>query len=142
MTYATTDDVATRLGRPITDPAEVAQVTAWLGDVEVLIRARVPDLDALVVAGTPPESTVVMVESNAVVRMVRNPDGKTQERIDDYSWGLPNDTRAGTLYLTDDEWSLLEPGASDGAFTIRPYAMRPYGVWVTPDIWVPVVAGP
>lgn len=137
MAYATVEDVATRLGRPITEPTEVAQVDAWLEDVEVLIRARVPDLDALVTAGTPPEPVVVMVESNAVVRMVRNPEGKTQERIDDYSWGLPANPYAGSLYLTDVEWGLLEPGASDGAWTIRPYAASHNGTWLYPDVWVP-----
>jgi hypothetical protein len=136
--YATVDDVATRLGRPITDPAEIAQVTAWLGDVEILIRSRVPTLDELVLAGTPTELVVVMVESNAVVRMVRNPDGKTQERIDDYSWGMPADPDAGTLYLTDAEWGLLEPGSSDGAWTIRPGREWVNGTWVHPDVWVPL----
>lgn len=137
MTYATVNDVAVRLGRPITEPAEVAQVNAWLGDTEALIRARIPDLDALVTAGNPTEPTVVMVESNAVVRMVRNPEGKTQERIDDYSWGLPANPNAGTLYLTEVEWGLLEPGASDGAWTIRPYADHRTGWWLHPDVWVP-----
>lgn len=138
MSYATVDDVATRLGRPITEPTEVAQVDAWLEDVEILIRARVPTLDELVAAGTPTEPVVVMVESNAVVRMVRNPEGKTQERIDDYSWGLPADPKAGTLYLTDTEWSLLEPGSSDGAWTIRPSYAYVNGFWVHPDVWVPL----
>jgi Phage protein Gp19/Gp15/Gp42 len=137
MTYAPVDDVATRLGRPITEPPEVAQVEAWLADTELLILARVPDLDALVAAGDPTQGAVVMVESNAVVRMVRNPDGKTQERIDDYSWGLPANPQAGTLYLTDTEWGLLEPGASEGAWTIRPYAATGAGTWLTPDVWVP-----
>lgn len=137
MTYASVDDVATRLGRPITEPVEVAQVTAWLGDVEAIIRARIPDLDAQVAAGTPTEDTVVMVEANSVVRMVRNPEGKTQERIDDYSWGLPANPNAGTLYLTDVEWGLLDPTGSDGAWTIRPYARTGNGTWLYPDVWVP-----
>lgn len=137
MTYATIDDVAARLGRPITEPAEVAQVTAWLGDVEILIRDRIPDLDDLVAAGDPTEAVVVMVESNAVVRMVRNPEGKTQERIDDYSWGMPANPYGGGLYLTEVEWGLLEPGASDGAWTIRPWARTGSGTWLYPDVWVP-----
>lgn len=137
MTYASVQDVADRLGRPITEPAEVTQVTAWLGDVEVIIRDRIPDLDDLVAAGNPTQDTVVMVEANAVVRMVRNPEGKTQERIDDYSWGLPANPYAGSLYLTEVEWGLLEPGASDGAWTIRPYAAGRNGTWLHPDVWVP-----
>jgi hypothetical protein len=139
VSYATVDDVAVRLGRPITEPAEIAQVGVWLDDVEIIIRSRVPTLDELVSAGTPTETVVVMVESNAVVRMVRNPEGKTQERIDDYSWGMPADPNAGTLYLTDYEWGLLEPGSSDGAWTIQPGAgVWQNGMWVHPDVWVPI----
>lgn len=120
MTYATVADVSTRLGRPITDSNEVAQVTAWLGDVEALILARIPDLAALVAAGTPTAPTVVMVEANAVIRKVKNPDGKQNERIDDYSYGLNADAARGDLFLTDAEWSLLRPASTSGAFSTRP----------------------
>lgn len=138
MTYASVQDVEARLGRPITEAAEVAQVDAWLTDTEIIIRNRIPSLDAMVAAGTPTRDTVVMVESNAVVRMVRNPEGKTQERIDDYSWGLPANPYAGSLYLTEAEWGLLEPGASDGAWTIRPGGpLGVRGTWLHPDVWVP-----
>lgn len=139
MTYALVSDVSTRLGRPISDANEVAQVTAWLEDVETLIRARIPDLDGRVADGTPTAPTVVMVEANAVVRKVRNPDGKQNERIDDYSYGLNADAARGDLFLTDDEWALLEPGSGNGAWTIRPGGhVRGRGEWVHPDVWVPL----
>src|SRR6478735_3964414 len=116
MTYAVLADVATRLGRPITDSNEVAQVEAWLGDVESLILARIPDLADWVAGGVPSEAVVKMVEANAVVRKVKNPDGKQNERIDDYSYGLNADAARGDLFLTDAEWALLEPGSGEGAF--------------------------
>lgn len=137
--YATITDVSTRLGRPITDPSEVAQVEAWIGDIESLILARFPELNAAVDAGTPTAATVVMVESNAVIRKIRNPDGKQNERIDDYSYGLNEDARRGELFLTDEEWSLLIPRSTGGAWTITPYgASRRRGQWVHPDVWVPL----
>lgn len=139
MTYATVEDVATRLGRPISDDAERAQVGAWLEDIEQIIRGRLPDLDERVASGKPSEVVVTMLEANAVMRLVRNPDGKIQERIDDYSYGLNQTTARGYLYLTDDEWALLTPGTPDGAWTIRPYAERfGRGYWVHPDVWVPL----
>ena len=72
---------------------EAAQVTAWLEDVESIILRRIPDLDARVTAGNPPAATVVRVEANAVIRKIRNPDGKVSETIDDYTYRLGGDAR-------------------------------------------------
>lgn len=134
MTYATVADVGTRLGRPITEPAEVAQVNAWLGDVESLILARVPNLVELVDDGRPTAATVAMIEANAVIRKVKNPDGKQNERIDDYSYGLNADAARGDLFLTDAEWALLLPVSASGAFSTRPgfepdCGLRPLDWW-------------
>ena len=128
MTYATVDDVATRLGRPISDAAEVSQVTAWLGDVEAIIRARIPDLTTRVSNGTIATETVVMVESSAVVRKVLNPEGlrtkSTSRTIDDgtvqSSSTIDSTQSDGMLRLLDDEWALLLPRTERDAFTIRP----------------------
>jgi hypothetical protein len=139
VTYATVADVAVRLGRPIVDSAEVAQTEALLSDVETIIRSRILDLDAQVVEGAPPAATVVMVESNAVVRKLRNPDGKVQERIDDYSYGYAQDAARSDLYLTDDEWALLDPGSPDGAWTIdTTAAASAWRAGAPPDPWVPI----
>jgi hypothetical protein len=121
VAYATLTDVSTRLGRPITSTDEISQVLAWLDDIEALILTRIPTLDALVTAGTPTSAIVVMVEANAVIRKVRNPDGKVSEDIDDYSYRLNADAARGDLFLTDGEWALLAAGSSSGAFSVRPY---------------------
>ena len=42
---ASVQDVATQLGRPIDEPSEIAQVTAWLELADMLIRQRYPNLD-------------------------------------------------------------------------------------------------
>lgn len=120
MTFATVADVSTRLGRPISDPAEVLQVEAWLGDVEGLILARIADLVERADAGRPLVATVVMIEANAVIRKIRNPEGKKNERIDDYSYGLSDDAARGDIFLSDDEWDLLLPSSGSGAFSTRP----------------------
>ena len=139
MAYATITDVSTRLGRPIVDPSEVAQVEAWIGDVESLILARLPGLPDAVTAGLPTAATVAMVEANAVIRKIKNPDGKVAEGIDDYNYRLNENARKGELFLTDDEWALLAPGSPSGAWTISPYgSTRRRGSWVHPDVWVPL----
>ncbi len=139
MTYANLSDVSTRLGRPITNPEEIAQVNAWLGDIEALILARIPDLADLVTAGNPSAAVVAMVEANAVIRKMKNPDGKVSEGIDDYNYRLNENTRRGELFLTDEEWALLTPDGAEGAWTIRPGGALPgQGEWVHPDVWVPL----
>ena len=138
MAHASIDDVSTRLGRPITSAGEVQQVTAWLGDIEALILARIPTLDLLIAAGSPTAAVVAMVEANAVIRKIRNPEGKVSEDIDDYRYRLNADAARGDLFLTDSEWALLQPAGGDGAFTIRPAGTpRTEGWWVHPDTWVP-----
>lgn len=139
MTFATISDVSTRLGRPITDLNEVAQVQAWLEDIEAIILNRLPDLATRVAAGSPSVAVVAAVESNAVIRKIKNPDGKVSEGVDDYNYRLNENARKGELFLTDDEWDLLTPGAPDGAWTITPGgARRQRGEWVHPDVWVPL----
>lgn len=136
--YANLTDVSARLGRPVTDATEVEQVNAWLSDVETLILARIPDMVARVGDNQPSSAVVAMVEANAVVRKVRNPEGKVSERIDDYDYRLNENAGRGELFLTDEEWALLSPGAGAGAFTIRPYSVTATsGTWVHPDTWVP-----
>lgn len=127
MAYATLTDVSTRLGRSITTDAELAQVNAWLADVETLILSRIPTLAALIAAGAPSQGIVVMVEANAVIRKIRNPEGKVSEDIDDYRYRLNADAARGDLFLTDPEWALLSPGNGSGAYSVTPY-FAPDGV--------------
>ena len=120
MSLVNLADVASRLGRPITDTAETDQVLAWIGDIEAVVRGRIPDLDQRIADGAPSAEVAVMVLANAVVRKIKNPDGKQNERIDDYSYGLTEDAARGELFLTDAEWLLLLPAGGSGAFSVRP----------------------
>lgn len=139
MAFANLKDVSDRLGRPITDPSEVEQVNAWIGDVSTIINARIPDLTARLDDGRLRSEVLAFVTATAVVRKVKNPDGKQNERIDDYSYGLTEDAAKGELFLTADEWALLLGDQSDGAFTIGPSLARlQQGRWLTTDLWVPL----
>lgn len=139
MALATVNDVATRLGRSFAEGSETAQVEAWISDVEAMISARIPDINERLESGILSAHVVSAVIANSVIRKVKNPDGKQNERIDDYSYGLTSDAARGELFLTDDEWSLLLPGAVTGAFTIRPYGHTRVrrGTWIIPLDWIP-----
>jgi hypothetical protein len=123
MAYATVSDVEVRYGRTLT-AAESAQVTAWIDDLEAEILERIPGLVVLIELGRPTLATLKRVISAAIIRKLQNPSGLRTRTvaIDDYSTTETVDAAnsAGYLGLTDDEWSLLLPGSSGDAFTIRP----------------------
>lgn len=111
MSYATVIDVATTLGRPITDQDEQAQIVNWIAKTERIISARLGDLDAL------DRQILADVISEVVARRARNPDGKRNERIDDYSYTLDAAASAVELTLTADEWARLsQDGSTSGAY--------------------------
>lgn len=126
-TYASVDDVAIRLGRPISDTAEIAQVEAWLVDIEAMIRTRFRrasfDLSAQIAAGEPTLAEVVSVEANMATRRVQNPTpGRTSrtESIDDGSVTDRWESQYDPWAITDSEWEILLPSAMPGAFSVRP----------------------
>lgn len=111
MAYATVIDVATTLGRPITDPDEQNQITNWISKTERIISARLGSLDNL------DRQILADVISEVVARRARNPDGKRNERIDDYSYTLDAAASAVELTLTADEWARLsQDGSTSGAY--------------------------
>lgn len=111
MSYATVIDVATTLGRPITDPDEQNQITNWISKTERIISARLGNLDNL------DRQILADVISEVVARRARNPDGKRNERIDDYSYTLDAAASAVELTLTADEWARLsQDGSTSGAY--------------------------
>lgn len=136
---ASVQDVATQLGRPIDDPLEINQVTAWIEMAELAIRQRYPNLDQLIADKRISQNAVNMVEASAVARHSLNPEGYTSksERIDDYqqTYGMTNS--AVGITFTDSEWALLTPSDSgaEGAFTITPIGRRPYESRYPHDLW-------
>jgi hypothetical protein len=106
MTYAQPSDVSDRLGRSLSDE-ELTLVGTRLGDAENKIRRRVPDLDDQVTAGTIAEDDIVRIEAEAVLRLVRNPDGYLQENDGTYSYMLSQQAASGRLEILEDEWADL-----------------------------------
>lgn len=122
MAYATPEDVAARLGREL-DTDEETLVEARLGDVELILKSRIPDLDDKATESAFYEAVVVLVESEAVLRLIRNPDGYTQETDGNYSYTISRAVASGKLEILPEEWSLLGYRASMRVLkpTFEPY---------------------
>ena len=132
---ATTADLAARW-RPLT-AQETTNGTTFLADAWRMLKRRydaldsTADLDTAIAADADLSAEVVRVLATAVLRVMKNPDGKRQEAIDDYSWQRDQAVSAGLLYISDEEFSDLIPGAegSSGAFMIDPLAGRDWSDW-------------
>jgi hypothetical protein len=113
MAYATSSDVAVRWARTPT-VEETALIDVKLADVHRMIRRRIPDLDALVLSGEIDRDDVVRVESDTVLRFLRNPEGFVSETDGNYTYQYSQQTVAGKLEILPEEWELL--GYSRGGF--------------------------
>ena len=110
MALATLTDLADRLGRDLTT-SEARQATAWLDDATAIILRRFPQY------GTTPTAISTKVCCAMVLRVLKNPDGRRQESIDDFSYTIDSSRSRGEVYLSDEEAEELRP-ATGGAFSI------------------------
>src|SRR5690606_19629763 len=117
MAYATPEDVALRLGRELDDD-EGNLVAERLDDVEEMIRLRIPDLDDKVVEGSLRERLLVFIECEAVLRLIRNPEGFTAETDGSYSYEISAQAASGRLEIRPEEWAML--GVKRGAALFVP----------------------
>lgn len=120
MAYATVEDVQLRYHDQI-DEALAVVVGTRLNDAELIIRNTIPDLDDRVADSDNYHQIVVMVESDMVLRLIKNPDGYSQESDGNYSYAIYQNVASGRLEVLDDEWDLLQPAGGRGAFVIRPW---------------------
>lgn len=124
-TLASSQDVAARWR--VLSAAEASLATVLLTDAEGIVRVRVPSVDARVADGTLPADVVAGVLARMVLRVMRNPDGKVSESVDDYSYRRADAIADGSLYLALDEIETLSPaGGSGEAFTISPQGQPGY----------------
>lgn len=106
MAYASATDIEDRLGRSL-DDSETRIVSTRLEDAEELLLVRIPDLAQKIVDGAIRERLVVMVEAEAVMRLIKNPEGFTQETDGNYSYQISAQVASGRLTIENDEWRLL-----------------------------------
>lgn len=106
MAYATSADVAVRWARTPSDE-DAALIEVRLDDVERMIRRRIPDLDAQITSEGINEEDLKQVESDAVLRLVRNPEGYLSESDGNYTYMLRSDLASGRLEILPEEWAML-----------------------------------
>lgn len=131
MSLATPSDVAIRLGRELTE-TETGQIVALLSDAETVLTLKIPDL--LEKAEDDPlfYDLVVMVETRMLARVLRNPEGYTQESDGNYSYSIDSRVGSGVLSVFSDEWALL--GLQTGAFIIETSLSTPI-TRADPEYW-------
>ena len=106
MAYATSDDVI-ELWAKEPEPDVIILIERRLEQVERMIRRRIPDLDARVAASETFLADLIDVESDAVLRLVRNPEGYISETDGSYTYQLSDALNSGQLQVLDDEWMML-----------------------------------
>lgn len=106
MAYATSDDVVVMWAKE-PEPEVLALIARRLDQVERMIRRRVPNLDLQVAASATFESDLIDIESDVVLRLVRNPEGYLSETDGAYTYQLQTDLSQGKLIILDEEWEIL-----------------------------------
>ena len=107
-------------------PTDSAKVENWIGKAERLLRSKVPDLAARIVADPVAEpdllSNAIDVVVSMVQRVFRNPEGvrQRQEGTGPFTGSVTyGGDQPGALWVTDAELAMLSvAGGSQGAFTI------------------------
>lgn len=119
--FATAQDVAVEMGEATLTSDQQDFANAKIAALEALIRLRYPTLVARTQTNPDLAVLVTSIVATAVARVLRNPDGKIQEAIDDYSFRRA-DTADGSLTLTEAEWDALAattaPNGTTTAFTV------------------------
>ena len=73
-----------------------------------------------------------MIEADAIIRVLRNPDGIVGETHGDYSYQLNWSTVSGRLSLTPEDWRML--GRRQAIFVIAP-KLQPEPDTVDIPVW-------
>ena len=107
MSYAQTSDVQDLWAREDLSDEECLMIERRLEQVERMILRRVPDLVAQIAAGTIALVDVVDVESEAVYRVVRNPEGLSMEMDGAYSYQRSREAADNSLRILPAEWTTL-----------------------------------
>ena len=108
MNPATTADIEARY-KPL-NTQQTTNATAYLADAWALLTTRRPTLEADLDAGLVSEANVIRVVAAMVIRVMRNPDGKLSESIDDYKYTRSELLASGLLHVTGDELADISPG--------------------------------
>lgn len=125
MSWATPLDIQNRwVGSGA--PTDEALVQALIDDAEAVILAEYPKIQDRITAALLPVSTVVMVVSRMVTRMLRNPEGLTywQQNTGPFGQGKNYGSGNADIWMSADEIKLLAPKRKGKAYELDlgPYA--------------------
>lgn len=127
-TYATASDVTARWGKANVGDEITALITVRLGDAERMIKRRFTrlgrNLDEDVTNGVVDPEDVKQVESDAVLRLARNPEGYFSETDGQYTYQFQQGLTSGSLEILPEEWYILGL-AITGLSIIVPVAVMP-----------------
>ncbi|AGK85782.1 hypothetical protein Chy1_0015 [Mycobacterium phage Chy1] len=123
MAYATADDVVTLWAKE-PEPEVMALIERRLEQVERMIRRRIPDLDARVSSDIF-RADLIDIEADAVLRLVRNPEGYLSETDGAYTYQLQADLSQGKLVILGEEWTTLGVNRLSRMSTIVPNIVMP-----------------
>ncbi|AOT24941.1 head-to-tail adaptor [Mycobacterium phage Kalpine] len=106
MAYATPNDVVVLWAKE-PEPEVMALIGRRLEQVERMIKRRIPSLDLQVLSNATFKADLIDIEADAVLRLVRNPEGYLSETDGAYTYQLQSDLSQGKLVILDEEWETL-----------------------------------
>ncbi|AMQ66756.1 head-to-tail adaptor [Mycobacterium phage Sham4] len=124
MAYATAQDVV-ELWAKEPEPEVMTLIERRLAQVERMIMRRIPDLDLKVATSTTFRADLIDIEADAVLRLVRNPEGYLSETDGTYTYQLQADLTSGKLQILDEEWEILGVNSLQRSFVIVPNVVMP-----------------
>lgn len=124
MSLATFEDVQNRFHRDI-DPEDRRLIETRLRDAETKIRSKIQDLDYQIAQNPALEEIVIRVCADAVIRLIRNPEGFVQETDGGYTYMRGQYLEDGKLTITREEWADLGIKKKISVIHMAPQRGRP-----------------
>lgn len=119
MSWVSPQDILDRwVGSGAPDDEDLTQ--ALINDAESVVLAEYPRIQDRINDATLPLSTVVMVVSRMVMRVLRNPEGLSYSQMSTgpFSQGKNYGTGNADIWMTSDEVKLLAPKRKGKAFEL------------------------
>ncbi|ASZ75184.1 head-to-tail adaptor [Mycobacterium phage MissWhite] len=124
MAYATAEDVVVLWAKE-PEPEVMALIERRLEQIERMIKRRIPDLDLKAAANSTFRADLIDIEADAVLRLVRNPEGYLSETDGAYTYQLQADLSQGKLTILDEEWEILGVNSQRRMAVIVPNVVMP-----------------
>lgn len=120
-----------RPGGPDLTAGESAYVNVLIGEASAKLRRRVTGLDELIAQGAVDSVLVVAVVTDAVLRVLRNPAGVSQQSIGSSAASFAGIRAVGQVVITDEDVAQILPvdagdvGVAVGTFRFAVGSWRP-----------------